>query len=372
MITLFAALSAGAKTYLRCNFSIFFFSDLTERLDGCLYKCGCLVKLSILMSMIRKNSFFQSLRACTPTPSFLDQRLQYVWSASSTIFRHLVKLTLDGSLYLGPFLKSDRNPLSGIQVRSPVTTCPAGGYRKGESARDHDGWMELASYFVKIIWFSRWFCNPPPYFEAVYCFICGRLRVAVARYRMICLVLFQNIGIRSYLVVVENYISNKIFVLIANKRRVKILEILRDFRGDSMIPENVGNIKQVQALINELNFDKLSFRRKCWYARKEFIKRKAIIILSLNQSECLKLLRSASSRIGFSRDTGIEESACKSSCRPLFLAIRRRWSKDLFNLCFLLERPLRRTPWDRRFLQTSGFNEKTLIIERMDDIFPCW
>ena len=27
----------------------------------------------------------------------------------------------------------------------------------------------------------------PPYFEAVYCFICGRRRVAVARYRMICL-----------------------------------------------------------------------------------------------------------------------------------------------------------------------------------------
>ena len=31
---------------------------------------------------------------------------------------------------------------------------------------------------------------PPPYFEAVYCFICGRRRVAVARYRMICLVLY--------------------------------------------------------------------------------------------------------------------------------------------------------------------------------------
>ena len=62
--------------------------------------------------------------------------------------------------------------------------------------------------------------------------------------------------------------------MIANKRRVKILEILRDFRGDSMIPENVENIKQVQALINELNFDKLCFRRTCYYAGKEFIKRK--------------------------------------------------------------------------------------------------
>ena len=29
----------------------------------------------------------------------------------------------------------------------------------------------------------------PPSFEAVYCYICGRQRVAVARYRMICLVL---------------------------------------------------------------------------------------------------------------------------------------------------------------------------------------
>ena len=54
---------------------------------------------------------------------------------------------------------------------------------------------------------------------------------------------------------------------------------------------------------------------------KSLLNEKAIIILSLNQSECRKLLRSASSRIGFSRDTGIEASACKSSCRPLFLAI---------------------------------------------------
>ena len=29
---------------------------------------------------------------------------------------------------------------------------------------------------------------PPPYFEAEYCLFCGRRRVAVARYRMICLV----------------------------------------------------------------------------------------------------------------------------------------------------------------------------------------
>ena len=33
------------------------------------------------------------------------------------------------------------------------------------------------------------FLTPPPHFEDVYCFIRGRRRVAVARYRMICLVL---------------------------------------------------------------------------------------------------------------------------------------------------------------------------------------
>ena len=72
---------------------------------------------------------------------------------------------------------------------------------------------------------------------------------------------------------------------------------------------------------------------------KSLLNAKAIIILSLNQSECRKLLQSASSRIGFSRVTGIEERAFKSSWRPLFFAIRRRSSKDLFSF-FLLERPL--------------------------------
>ena len=61
----------------------------------------------------------------------------------------------------------------------------------------------------------------------------------------------------------------------------------------------------------------------------------AIMILNLNQSEWFKLLRSALSRIGFSLDTGIEERACRSSYRPLFLVIRKRSSNDLFSLCFL-------------------------------------
>ena len=41
---------------------------------------------------------------------------------------------------------------------------------------------------------------------------------------------------------------------------------------------------------------------------KSLLNEKAILILSFNQSECRKLLRSASSRIGFSLDTRIEEN----------------------------------------------------------------
>ena len=152
MMTLFAALSAGAKTYLLWSFSIFLLNDFTERLVGCWYKCGCLVKFSIWMSNIRKNAFFKSLRACTPTFSFVHQRLEYDWSASSTILRHLVKSILDGSLYLGPFSKSDLSPLSWIQLRSPVTTWPAGGYRHRESAQDHDDWMEFRTSRSEVTW----------------------------------------------------------------------------------------------------------------------------------------------------------------------------------------------------------------------------
>ena len=49
-----------------------------------------------------------------------------------------------------------------------------------------------ATYFFKIVGCSRWFCAPLS-FEAVYCFICSLRRVAVARYRMICLVLLINL-----------------------------------------------------------------------------------------------------------------------------------------------------------------------------------
>ena len=88
----------------------------------------------------------------------------------------------------------------------------------------------------------------------------------------------------------------------------------------------------------------------------------AIIILSLNQSECRKLLRSASSRIGFSLDTEIEESACNSSCRPLLLAIRKRSSKDLISLCYSLN-----GHWDARH-EIDAFCEDLVLMslsERM-------
>ena len=38
---------------------------------------------------------------------------------------------------------------------------------------------------------------PPLYFEAEYCLFCGRRRVAVARYRMICLVLLNRLDSTS-------------------------------------------------------------------------------------------------------------------------------------------------------------------------------
>ena len=37
-----------------------------------------------------------------------------------------------------PLLKSDSNPLSGIPVRSPLTTWPEGGFRNGESAQEQE------------------------------------------------------------------------------------------------------------------------------------------------------------------------------------------------------------------------------------------
>ena len=59
-----------------------------------------------------------------------------------------------------------------------------------------------------------------------------------------------------------------------------------------------------------------------------------MIILSLNQSECRYLLRSASSRIGFNLDAGIEESACNSSYRPLLVAIAIGHPRT-YSVCFL-------------------------------------
>ena len=51
---------------------------------------------------------------------------------------------------------------------------------------------DLPYDFISDVTISVGFVTPPPYFEAMYCFICGRRRVAVARYRMICLVFIQK------------------------------------------------------------------------------------------------------------------------------------------------------------------------------------
>ena len=142
------------KEYLLCNFSIFLFNDFTERLVGSLYKCGCLVKFSILILMMCKNSLLPVVKGMHSDAFRFHHRLQYVWSASATILQHLVKSFLDGSLYIGPFSKSDRNPLSGIQVSSPVTTWPAGGYRNVESAQEHEDWMELRTSGSEVLFLT--------------------------------------------------------------------------------------------------------------------------------------------------------------------------------------------------------------------------
>ena len=54
--------SRGRHIY--CVISLFSCS-VPERLGDCLYKCGCVLKVSILTSTMRKNAFFQLLRACT-------------------------------------------------------------------------------------------------------------------------------------------------------------------------------------------------------------------------------------------------------------------------------------------------------------------
>ena len=61
--------------------------------------------------------------------------------------------------------------------------------------------------------------------------------------------------------------------------------------GDSDISEKVGNIKQVQTLINELGLGGD-------IQANSLLNKNAIINLRINQSECRKYLRSASSRIG--------------------------------------------------------------------------
>ena len=59
--------------------------------------------------------------------------------------------------------------------------------------------------------------EPPPYFEAEYCLFCGRRRVAVARYRMICLVrqwsIAKNNRILHYCFTIQCMIQPSIFLI---------------------------------------------------------------------------------------------------------------------------------------------------------------
>ena len=50
---------------------------------------------------------------------------------------------------------------------------------------------------------------PPPHFEVVYSFICGCRRVAVARYRMICLALVHSSSLALYNVFLKMFTSKK-------------------------------------------------------------------------------------------------------------------------------------------------------------------
>ena len=52
----------------------------------------------------------------------------------------------------------------------------------------------ILDFAKPVVWMLICKGHPPPYFEAVYCFICGHRMVAVARYQMINLVLDSSIG----------------------------------------------------------------------------------------------------------------------------------------------------------------------------------
>ena len=68
---------------------------------------------------------------------------------------------------------------------------------------------------------------PPPSFEAVNCYICGRRRVAVARYRMICLVLVIIKAERSKIDVPRDVRNSKFGKWPVQERMVSTLEWIR-------------------------------------------------------------------------------------------------------------------------------------------------
>ena len=107
-------------------------NEYCEIFNTCMYESYSLVsflqvkliQLSLLISKIFRISFFQTLKAWTPTRSLLHYSLPFVWSTSPSILRQLVKSSLDDSIYLGPFLKSECGSQLWIQFMSPVKTRP--------------------------------------------------------------------------------------------------------------------------------------------------------------------------------------------------------------------------------------------------------
>ena len=71
--------------------------------------------------------------------------------------------------------------------------------------------------------------TPPPYFEAECCLFCGRRRMAVARHRMICLVLaIINIGENSKIIMVFTKKGEKV----GQECSICILHVLNSLSPD--------------------------------------------------------------------------------------------------------------------------------------------
>ena len=105
----------------------------------------------------------------------------------------------------------------------------------------------------------------------------------------------QNIRFRSHPAAVENDIFNRIFALTANKRRVKTPETPRDLKVTLWSLKMLETPSKPKPRSTNLILINCVLGGSVDMRGKSLLNEKAIIILCLNQSECLKLLRSASS-----------------------------------------------------------------------------